>query len=375
MPFDSSRDSRFMSAAVRLARRGLGKVWPNPPVACLIVQTDEKGRPVVVGRGLTSPPGGPHAEVHALRHAGEKARGATCYVTLEPCSHYGRTPPCSAALIEAGVARVVIGMLDPNPRVCGRGEKMLQDAGVEVISGVQREACEILYAGFTSRITSQEPNVFLKLAVSKDRCIGRTGEGQVKISNPLSMRHVHGYRATHDAILIGIGTAVADDPQLTCRLPGMKSSSPVRVIVDRQARLPVTSNLARTSPDVPVWLLCGNDAEREKVQALSAAGVLVIRVPATDHGIDPKVILGALAARGITRLMVEGGAHIARAFVEADVVDDLCVVTGDVEIGPEGIPALAGLDLERVLKDPKFHRIDAGHVGRDTYQYLRRRGG
>ena len=369
----SNLDMRFMAAAERLARRGFGRVWPNPSVAALIVRDDGDG-PIVVGRGVTSRPGMAHAEVNALTEAGGKARGATCYVTLEPCSHYGRTPPCAKALTEAGVARVVVGMLDPNPRVAGRGVGMLRAAGIDVTVGLREIAMQALYRGFTLRQLKQRPQVFLKLAVSKDGFIGREGEGQVRISGPLSMRKVHGFRAKNDAILVGSGTALADDPQLTCRLPGLESRSPVRVIVDRCARLPLESKLVRTCVDVPVWLICGNDADAEKIEVLAAAGVNVIRVPAEEDGVKPSVILSALATRGITRLMVEGGSRMASSFLGADLVDDLCVVTGDLTVGAGGIPALHGLELADVLKDPKFERVDAGHFGNDSFIYLRRRG-
>lgn len=362
-----------MAAAGRLARRGLGRVWPNPAVAALIVHEDGENTRLV-GRGVTSRPGMAHAEVNALNQAGDLARGATCYVTLEPCSHYGRTPPCSLALIKAGVKRVVVGMLDPNPRVAGRGVKMLEEAGVEVVVGVCEAEMKDLYKGFMLRQLKQRPQVFLKLAKSVDGYIGRSGEGQVKISGPLSMRKVHGFRAEYDAILVGSGTALADDPQLTCRLPGLAERSPVRVIIDRCARLSLESKLVRTCVDVPVWLICGNDADAEKIEVLSAAGVNIIRVPASDCSIKPSVILSALATRGITRVMLEGGARMASSFLLADLVDDLCVVTGDLVIGEDGIEALHGLDLADVMKDPKFERVAAGKFGADRYQYLRRRG-
>jgi diaminohydroxyphosphoribosylaminopyrimidine deaminase/5-amino-6-(5-phosphoribosylamino)uracil reductase len=366
-------DLRFMGAAERLARRGLGRVWPNPSVAALIVR-HEDGKAILVGRGVTSRPGMAHAEVNALAQAGELARGATCYVTLEPCSHYGRTPPCSKALIEAGVSRVVVGMADPNPRVSGRGIAMLREARIKVEAGVREEAMRALYRGFTLRQLKQRPQVFLKLAVSRDGFIGRAGEGQVRISGELSMRKVHGFRAESDAILVGSGTALADDPQLTCRLPGLADRSPVRVVVDRRARLPLESSLVRTCAEVPVWLVCANDADADRIGHLAAAGVNVIRVPATDAGIEPAVVLSALATRGITRLMVEGGARMAASFLRADLVDDLCVVTGSIEIGDGGIPALSGLALADVLKDPKFERVDAGRFGSDSFIHLRRRG-
>ncbi|MDN3718795.1 bifunctional diaminohydroxyphosphoribosylaminopyrimidine deaminase/5-amino-6-(5-phosphoribosylamino)uracil reductase RibD [Roseibium salinum] len=295
-------------------------------------------------------------------------------MTLEPCSHYGRTPPCALALVDAGIKRVVVGMLDPNPRVAGRGVEMLREAGVDVTVGVREAAVKVLYHGFTLRQRRQRPHVFLKLAVSQDGYIGRAGDGQIKISGPLSMRKVHGFRAEHDAILIGSGTALEDDPQLTCRLPGLADRSPVRVIVDRCARLPVDSQLVKSCVDVPVWLVCANDADPDRIRDLAAAGVHIIRVPASAAGIEPSVILSALATRGVTRLMVEGGARIASSFLAADLVDDLCVVTGNIVIGNDGIAALHGLDLADVLKDPKFGRVDAGRFGDDSFIYLRRRG-
>lgn len=374
MTVSTETDRRLMAAAERLARRGLGRVWPNPPVAAMIVGEHPSGAPVILGRGLTARPGGPHAEVNALKAAGDLARGATCYVTLEPCSHYGRTPPCSLALIEAGVKRVVIGMLDPNPRVAGRGAGMLEAAGIDVTVGVHEAACRALYTGFTSRVKHQRPMVFLKLAVSRDGYIGREGAGQIKISGPLSMRHVHGFRATYDAILVGIGTAVADDPLLTCRLPGMLDQSPVRVVVDTEARLPLSSKLVETAADVPVWVICANHADPERVEALTRAGVLVVRVPAPGDRILPDVVLGALATRGITRVMVEGGARIAEAFLDADLVDELCIVTGAVEVGAGGIPALHKRSLDAVLSSPTFERVDTGLIGEDRYTHLKRRG-
>lgn len=374
MPTASNTDLRFMAAAVRIARRGLGVVWPNPPVAALIVREEEGKLPVLVGRGLTSKPGGPHAEVNALRSAGDEAKGATCYVTLEPCSHFGRTPPCASALAKAGIKRVVIGMLDPNPRVAGRGVKMLEEAGIEVLVGVEEEACQRLYHGFVQRITKQQPHVLLKLATSRDGYIGRKGSGQVRISGPLSMRVVHGLRATYDAILVGIGTAKADDPMLTCRLPGLFDRSPVRVVIDSKAELPLSSKLVQSAADVPVWVVCGSDACAEQVQALNDAGVLTIRVPTEDGRISPALVTSALGARGITRLMVEGGARIACSFLEADLVDDLCVVTGNVDIGEGGVQALDCLSLGEILASPRFERADAGYFEQDRYVCLKRRG-
>ena len=188
------------------------------------------------------------------------------------------------------------------------------------------------------------------------------------------MRKVHGFRAEYDAILVGSGTALADDPQLTCRLPGMAARSPVRVVVDRCARLPLNSKLVRTCIDVPLWLICGNDADVERIEVLAAAGVNIIRVPVSGQVIEPAVILSALATRGITRLMLEGGARLASSFLITDLVDEICVVTGDLVIGKDGVAALKGLDLADVMQDPKYERVDAGYFGSDRYVYLSRRG-
>lgn len=360
------QDRRFMAAAIGLARRGLGVVWPNPSVGALIV-TDIDGNPVVAGQGVTDRPGGPHAEVNALRQAGSRARGATCYVTLEPCSHHGRTPPCSAALIKAGVARVVIGSLDPNPRVSGRGASMLREAGIEVVNGVLEAETAGLHRGFIARNRLQRPEVFLKIAVSSDGYIGKTNSGQVAISSPLARRQVHGMRANHDAILVGIGTALADDPELTCRLPGMADRSPVRIVIDRDGLLPIDSKLVRSAADVPVWIIAANDADPGRLDALTAAGVLVIRIPAEAGRIAPATALRALGARGITRLMVEGGARIASSFVIARLIDEACLVFGPENIGEGGVPALAGLDIGAVMACDDFQLVQRGSWGPDRY--------
>jgi len=359
-------DRRFMAAAIGLARRGLGAVWPNPSVGSLIV-TDPARHPVVAGQGVTSRPGGPHAEINALKQAGDKARGATCYVTLEPCSHHGRTPPCSSALIEAGISRVVIGTLDPNPRVSGRGAQMLRDAGIEVVSGVLETACRALHRGFITRNRDHRPEVFLKIAVSADGYIGKKSAGQVAISGQLARRQVHGMRANHDAILVGIGTALADDPELTCRLPGMAHRSPVRVVIDRDGNLPLDSKLVGSAADVPLWIVAANDAEPERLDALAAAGVLIIRVPTDAGRIDPANALRALGARGITRLMVEGGSRIASAFLVAGLIDEACLVIGPEPVGAGGIPAFAGLEIDAVMASDDYVLTQRGYWEADRF--------
>ncbi|MCR4268122.1 bifunctional diaminohydroxyphosphoribosylaminopyrimidine deaminase/5-amino-6-(5-phosphoribosylamino)uracil reductase RibD, partial [Nitratireductor sp. ZSWI3] len=238
-------DRRFMAAAIRLSRRHLGLTGTNPSVATLIVRDDGAG-PRIVGRGVTAIGGRPHAETEALAEAGVAARGATAYVTLEPCAHHGRTPPCANALAVAGVARVVGAAADPDPRVSGKGYAILRDAGIEVVEGVLAEEAADLMRGYLTRSEKKRPEVTLKLAISADGMIGRQGQGQVAITGEVSRRQVHMMRAESDAILVGIGTALADGPALTCRLPGLERRSPLRIVLDRDLRLPPTSTLART---------------------------------------------------------------------------------------------------------------------------------
>lgn len=374
----AAEDRRFLLAAVRLARRGLGRVWPNPSVGALIVARNEAGEPVVVGRGVTGRPGTGHAEARALADAGEKARGATCYVTLEPCSHFGRTPPCSLALIEAGVARVVVGVEDPNPRVAGRGIALLRKAGIEVEVGVAREEALALHAGFIRRITENRPHVTLKMALSADGAIGRVGapEGaaQIHLTGPIANAQVHTLRASHDAILVGIGTALGDDPSLTCRLPGMADRSPVRVVLDPSARLPLNATLVRTAAEVPVWLIVTADAPAGRIDALTSAGVLVIKVPANREGrIAPAAALAALAARGITTVLVEGGAHVADAFERAGLVDTMIMAHAPQRIGEGRLYPFADRSLDMVLADHTYVLTETGSWGPDRYQIFRRR--
>lgn len=369
---DSWDDDRFMAAAASYARRALGRVWPNPAVGALIVRDGGDG-PVVVGRGYTRPPGGPHAEVVALAQAGDAARGATCYVTLEPCSHQGRTGPCCVALAEAGVRRVVIGLLDPNPRVAGRGVAMLQASGVEVRSGVREDLCSALHAGHVSRLTRGRPLVVLKLAVSRDGFIGRRGAGQIAITGDDVFRRVHVLRAECDGILVGIGTALADDPMLSCRLPGLTHRSPVRIVLDTNARLPLESRLVKSAGDIPLWLLVAADAEVEKVDALSAAGCTVIRLArAKGEPIDPRTAVRALGQRGITKLMVEGGSAVARAFLDADLADEVIISQSDLIIGDGGILPFGERGVDLVASSVFYRKVGSRRFGADTMTHFLR---
>ncbi len=336
-----AEDGRFMAAAIRLARRNLGLTSTNPSVGCLIVRDG-----VVVGSAVTAPGGRPHAETQALAEAGAAARGATAYVTLEPCSHHGRTPPCSDALVAAGVARVVVSVTDPDERVAGRGLARLRDAGIAVTTGVLEAEGRAALAAYLTRQTRKRPHVTLKLAVSADGMLGRLGAGQVAITGPVSRGQAHVLRAETDAILVGIGTARADDPELTCRLPGLEARSPVRIVLDPRLELPPASKLARTARQVPVIVVAarvGRSDEGEpgmavadwnaRAAALEASGVEILTC-------DPRKLddlLAALATRGISSLLVEGGARTARSFLDAGLVDRILLFSGAVTIGKDGV--------------------------------------
>lgn len=320
----SADDERFMAQAIALSRSHTGQTGTNPSVGCLIVKNNE-----VIGAAVTAVGGRPHAETQALAMAGEAAKGATAYVTLEPCSHYGRTPPCANALVEAGIARVVVAMTDPDPRVAGKGLAILQGAGIEVMTGVlQEQSCDALRA-YLMRQMKARPYVTLKLALSADGMIGRKGEGQIAITGPLSREEVHRMRAEMDAILVGIGTALADDPQLDVRLAGLEHRSPARVVLDRNLRLPLDSKLVKTARQLPV--IAVGDRFAASAQALTNAGVEVLDVP------DLPALLNNLAERGFSSLLVEGGASVARAFLDAGLVDRIILFEGPGVIGEGGI--------------------------------------
>ncbi|HVV41557.1 MAG TPA: bifunctional diaminohydroxyphosphoribosylaminopyrimidine deaminase/5-amino-6-(5-phosphoribosylamino)uracil reductase RibD [Nitrobacter sp.] len=344
-------DLRFMQLALALGRRGLGRTWPNPAVGAVIVKDG-----VVVGRGWTQPGGRPHAEVEALRRAGEAARGATLYVTLEPCSHFGRSPPCADAVIAAGVARVVSAVEDPNPEVAGQGHARLRAAGISVEVGLCAAEAAHDHAGHFRRVRDGRPHVVLKLAVSSDEKIGAAGRKPVAITGEAARARVHLLRAQCDAILVGIGTVLADDPLLTCRLPGMEPRSPVRVVLDRALRIPGGSKLVHSARETPLWVMTSELAEAAAAMKLGAAGAQVIRVPAAGGkpGLDLGEVLRALADKGITRLLVEGGSRVASSFVAADFVDEVWLLRGPDTIGADGVAALDGLSLAAIAGSPRF---------------------
>jgi diaminohydroxyphosphoribosylaminopyrimidine deaminase / 5-amino-6-(5-phosphoribosylamino)uracil reductase len=348
-------DRRFMQLALTLGRRGLGRTWPNPAVGAVVVKDG-----VIVGRGWTQPGGRPHAEPEALRRAGEAARGATLYVTLEPCSHFGKSPPCADAIIAAGIARVVAAIEDPNPLVAGQGHARLRAAGIAVDVGLGAAEAERDHAGHFRRVRDKRPHVIVKLAVSSDDKIAAPGHKPVAITGEAAKTRVHLLRAQSDAILVGIGTVLADDPLLTCRLPGMAARSPVRVVLDRALRIPGNSRLVHSARETPLWLMASEVAEAPAATKLAAAGAQIIRLapngaPGKDTpGLDLPAALHALSERGITRLMVEGGSRVASSFVAAGLVDEIWLLRGPDAIGADGIAALDALPLAAITQSPTF---------------------
>ena len=338
-----ARDRRFMAAAIRLSRRNIGRTRANPSVGTLIVR-DEGDGGVIVGRGITAVGGRPHAETEALAEAGEQARGATAYVTLEPCAHHGHTPPCAAALIDAGIARVVGAAADPDPRVSGRGYAMLRAAGVDVIENVLASEAADAMAGYLIRSRNKRPEVILKLAVSRDGMIGRRGDGQVPITGPAARAQVHLLRSQCDAVLVGVETARADDPELTVRLPGLESRSPARIVLDPALRIPIDGKLVRSAKATPLMIATAVAGADERRRALAAAGAAFLAVELVDGAVALPELLEDLAALGMSRLLVEGGARTASAFLDAGLVDRLALFSGPEEIGPGGIasPLTAG---------------------------------
>jgi diaminohydroxyphosphoribosylaminopyrimidine deaminase/5-amino-6-(5-phosphoribosylamino)uracil reductase len=364
----ASIDARYMTLALTLGRRGLGRTWPNPAVGAVIVKDG-----MIVGRGWTQPGGRPHAEIEALRRAGSAARGATLYVTLEPCSHHGKSPPCADAVIAAGIARVVSALEDPNPEVAGVGYARLRAAGIAVDVGLGAEEARRDHAGHIRRMRDGRPHVLLKLAASADGKAGAAGRKPFAITGERARERVHLLRAHSDAIMIGIDTALADDPILTCRLPGMAGCSPIRVVLDSMLRLPLGSRLVRSAREVPLWIVTAPQAPSAAQAALEAAGATVSCVPRVDGRLDLAAVLRLLAERGISRLMVEAGPILAAALLKADLVDQVALFRSDKVVGPDGIDALEGMPLTALSRSPRLASVHREAVGEDSCEVFERR--
>jgi len=353
-----------MDAALALAARGLGSVWPNPAVGCVIVRD---GR--VVGRGWTQPGGRPHAETEALARAGAAARGATAYVTLEPCSHHGKTPPCADALVAAGITRCVVACTDSDPRVSGQGVERLRVAGITVDVGLREAEARRLNAGFFKRVEEGRPLVTLKIATSLDgRIATRSGESKW-ITGPAARARTHLERARHDAVLVGSGTVIADDPDLTCRMPGVDPRPVVRVVLLGRTPVPQNAAMLASAATAPVWLY-GADGQTASVSAL-VEGLTV--AGGRDGRPLPQAVLHDLANRGITRLMIEGGGRVAASFLASGLVDRLVWFRAPKVIGGDGLPAVADLGLDRLADCPDFARLAVEDVGGDVVEVYERR--
>jgi len=364
---DRRRDLAAMRAALALGRRGLGTVWPNPAVGCVLVNG---GR--VVGRGWTQKGGRPHAETEALAPAGAAARGATAYVSLEPCSHWGQTPPCADALIAAGVSRAVVAIEDPDPRVAGAGIARLRAAGIAVELGLCADEAAEINAGFLQRVRTGRPLVTLKLAASLDgRIATKTGESRW-ITGLAARERTHALRASHDAILVGTGTVIADDPELTCRLPGLVGHSPLRVVLDRTLRVPLGARVFAETGAVATWVVTLPSAAPERQAELSRRGVELIAVAPDEAGrIDLAAALRALGDRGLTRILVEGGGTLAASLLRAGLVDRLVWAHAPLLIGGDGIPSVAALGLDHLAAAPGFELLATERVGADVVESFR----
>ncbi len=358
-----------MQTAIALSRRGLGTTWPNPSVGCVIVRDG-----VAVGQGFTQPGGRPHAEAQALAMAGAAARGATVYVTLEPCSHYGQTPPCADALVAAGVARVVVAATDPDPRVSGSGLARLREAGVEVVEGVGTQAADDVMGGFFSRVRHGRPLVTLKLASTLDgRIATHGGESQWITATP-ARKAAHAMRGRHDAVLVGVGTVLTDNPDLTCRIPGYTPRQPVRLVMDTHLRTPLTCRLVATASETPVWILHGPGADPDRITAMTQAGVRCEAIPLGGAGVDPAAALAALGAAGLTHILAEGGASIAAAFLRAHLVDRLAWFQAAAVLGGDGLPAVQAMGITALADMHRFRRVAESEAGADLLQEFVRIG-
>ena len=364
-------DRRFMAAAIRLGARHLGQTGRNPSVGCLLVATD-RGQPIVVGRGLTATGGRPHAERQALREAGEAARGATAYVSLEPCAHGGKHDSCAENLVAAGVARVVTAMEDPDPRTSGKGHAALAEAGIAVTTDVLADKARRSHSGHLARLGKGRPHVTLKLAVSADGMIGmREGERMIITGKP-AFSAVQALRTRYDVLMVGIGTVLVDDPMLNVRLPGFGSRALTRVILDAAARIPLESRLIKTARDLPLVVMVGPEAPADKVKLIAEAGAEVMEIAARSDGLDLMVVLETLAEMGLTRVFAEGGAKVAANLVSQDLLDEVVIFRAPVVVGPDGVRALDGMAMSAIERSPRYRQVDALMVGEDQMRtYLR----
>ncbi|MBX3569644.1 MAG: bifunctional diaminohydroxyphosphoribosylaminopyrimidine deaminase/5-amino-6-(5-phosphoribosylamino)uracil reductase RibD [Rhizobiaceae bacterium] len=364
----TASDLRFMAAAIRLSLWHRGLTADNPSVGSIVVRADGRA-PTIVGRGVTAYGGRPHAELQALAEAGDAARGATVYATLEPCSHIGKAPPCADAIVAAGVSRVVIATLDPDQRVAGRGVAILRKAGIEVVVGCRQEEARRAMAGFLSLRGRGRPYLTLKLAVSHDGMIGRQGAGQVAITGALARRAVQMMRIEHEAIMVGVGTAVADDPLLTARLDGLEGRTPIRVVIDPFARMLSAARMFDDMAAPAPIVLVSEKAAQNRIDGLAARGAQIRAVASDYRGrFDPREILRVLGVSGIKSVLLEGGAETARRFLDAGLVDRIALFRGSGIVGEAGVAAPIGPEAV----PHGFSQVDAAVYGEDRLTVFER---
>jgi diaminohydroxyphosphoribosylaminopyrimidine deaminase/5-amino-6-(5-phosphoribosylamino)uracil reductase len=358
----SKQDNAYMKMALDLSRRGLGRTSPNPSVGCVIVKDGH-----VIGRGWTSDGGRPHGEINALQQEND-VRNATVYVTLEPCAHHGNTPPCAEALVEAGVSKVIVATGDPDTRVSGKGIEILQNAGIEVFEGLMKEEADKINQGFFLKVTDKRPLITVKIASSEDGKIAKIKDEQSWVTGPGARMRGHLYRANHDAILVGINTVLIDDPMLDCRIAGLSSQSPIRIILDSHLRLRTASKICETAREIDTWVmtLC---QDREKITSLEAKGISVIKIDKNAEGrISLTHVSEVLAKRGITRLLSEGGAQVNASLIKEGLVDHLIWFKSTESIGATGVNALYDISITELGDYLNLTLIDEGVVGEDNWQ-------
>jgi diaminohydroxyphosphoribosylaminopyrimidine deaminase/5-amino-6-(5-phosphoribosylamino)uracil reductase len=366
----STEDINHMRTAMALAGRGLGMVAPNPAVGCVIVGSDGQ----VAGRGWTQIGGRPHAESEAIARAGEQCHGATAYITLEPCNHQGQTPACSKALIKAEIKRVVVACKDPDPRVAGKGIERLKDNGIDVVEGILEEEANALNAGFFTRLAKGRPLFTLKSATTLDGRIATRSGHSKWITGPEARATGHMLRARHDAIMIGIGTALADNPQLTCRLAGMEDYSPRRIIADSTLQLPMSSPLVETANQTPTIILTATGSDKRKIKDFKKQGVRVIELtPSLSDQPAPEAVAEALGIEGLNSVLIEGGSKLAGSFMSAGLIDRLAWFHAPKLIGGDGVPSIAAYGVESLSDAQSFYRTAQYQCGKDIYETYERK--
>ncbi len=360
-------DCAYMQTALALARRGLGQVHPNPAVGCVIVKDNH-----IIGRGWTGVGGRPHAETIALNNAIIDTQGSTAYVTLEPCAHHGQTPPCVEALIKAKISRAVIATGDPDPRVNGNGIAMLEKAGIKVDFGLLQKQADDLNFGFLLKIKENRPLVTVKIASSADGKIAKSKGEKSWITGPVSRMRGHLYRANHDAIMVGIGTAIIDDPMLDCRIEGLEERSPIRVILDSHLRLPLDGKLCKSAQKIPLWIMTSCD-DLNKIKSFEQIGARVFCLNKDQNNqLDIDLVMKTLATNAITRLLSEGGSQLNASLIKASLIDHLIWFKSATNIGNDGIDALDNMAINRLDQHLKLTKIDEGTTGPDHWQEFKK---